>query len=73
MTGEPAPHNRMKAENPVAGLLNHLARSMNSEEPQMSVIQQSHALILESSQQQFQAHGPVRDIGKRDENSPPRR
>src|SRR6478672_486277 len=69
MTGEPAAHHGVKAENPIAGLLNHLARRMNSKEPEMSVIQQSHTLILEFSQQQFCAHSPVGDIGKGNENT----
>ena len=60
MTSEPAAHNRMEMNNPIAGLLDHLAGRMKSKEPKMSVIQQSHALILESPHQQFYAHGPDR-------------
>lgn len=64
MTCEPAAHNRMEMNNPVAGLLDHLAGRLKRKESKMSVIQQSHALIFEFSHQQLYAHGPVGDVGK---------
>ena len=73
MISEPAAHYRMEMNNPVTGLLDHLAGCMKSKESKMSVIQQSHALVLELSHQQFYAHGPEGDVGKGNENAATRR
>lgn len=73
MTGKPAAHHRMEMNNPVAGLLDHLAACVKSKKSKMSVIQQPHAFVLELSQQQFHAHRPISDVGKGNENAATRR
>src|SRR6202035_4669906 len=59
----------MKADNAIAGSLNHPAGGDDGEEPKVRVVEKAGGLILKPPQQQFDAHGPVGNIGERDKKA----